>query len=257
MGRFHVHLKREGRRLLAAALAFCALGLFAAATAVALDDRRAKRAGHLEEAQLARVLPVPRAPSAPSTRRPSRAAWRYLDRHVPRPVGISIPAIGVSAPIIALDLNPDRTLQVPSSFSVAGWFRGAAEPGEPGPAIVVGHVDSHNGPGVFYRLRALRRGDRIAVKARNGAVIRYTVTSALAAPKDRFPTRVVYGKTRRPTLRLITCGGVFNSATGHYVDNYIVFAEWAGTRHPERDTGGRNEPIPVREDSSFMVHEAS
>jgi sortase (surface protein transpeptidase) len=151
---------------------------------------------------------------------------------MPAPVKILIPAIGVSARILPLDLNADRTLQVPASFGAAGWFRGAAEPGEAGPAIVVGHVDSVSGPDVFYRLRALRKNDVITIVAKDGSTIRYTVTAMVAAPKNDFPTKMVYGKTPKPTLRLITCDGAFNSSTGHYVDNYIVFAKWAGTHQP-------------------------
>jgi sortase (surface protein transpeptidase) len=240
--------KRGRRRVLAAALAFSGLALFVAAGAVALGDHRAATEGELDrEGQLARVLPLPNAQStfgarramrehfvlkdAVSAKTPGRKARRLGAKHMPRPVRISIPAIGVAAPIGPLDLNRDRTLQVPTSFGAAGWFRGAAEPGEPGPAIVVGHVDSKSGPAVFYRLRALRRGDRINIEAGDGSVVRYTVTSALAASKDHFPTRTVYGMTRRPSLRLITCDGAFNTSTGHYEDNYIVFAKWAGTRH--------------------------
>lgn len=148
---------------------------------------------------------------------------------MPAPVKISIPAIGVSAPIIPLDLGADRTLQVPASFSVTGWFRGGAEPGEEGPAVVVGHVDSVSGPGIFYHLRALRKNDVIKVVASDGSTVHYKVSATMAAPKNNFPTNAVYGRTPKPTLRLVTCDGAFNSATGHYVDNFIVFAQWAGT----------------------------
>jgi sortase (surface protein transpeptidase) len=148
---------------------------------------------------------------------------------MPAPIKISIPAIGVSAPIIGLGLKADHSLGVPASFSVAGWFKGGAEPGEAGPAVVVGHVDSVSGPGVFYHLRALRKNDAIKIFARDGSIIHYTVSAMMAAPKSQFPTKAVYGKTSKPTLRLITCDGAFSTSTGHYVDNFIVFAKWAGT----------------------------
>jgi sortase (surface protein transpeptidase) len=140
------------------------------------------------------------------------------------PVRIRIRAIGVSAPVIPLHLNRDGTLEVPSDFADTGWFVGGPEPGETGAAVVAGHVDSRRGPAVFYRLRALTRGDVVRLTLRDGTVVRFAVNGTKAAPKKHFPWRLVYRRTARPTLRLITCDGVFDSSTGHYVDNYIVFA---------------------------------
>jgi hypothetical protein len=140
------------------------------------------------------------------------------------PVSIEIPAIGVRAPIILLGLNPDRSLEVPEDFDDTGWWSGGSRPGETGPAVIVGHVDSRTGPAVFYRLRELRRGDEVVVVRRDGSRARFTVLGSERYPKDEFPTARVYGRTDRPTLRLITCGGGFDSSTGHYVDNTIVYA---------------------------------
>ena len=253
MGRSNDHTTRGRRRLLVTALVFAALGLFAAAGGLALNGRGDEERHLGGAAEVERVLPVssevviqpsgqrdvrelaplklgPRAGSA-ARKDATRVADRSsLAKRMPAPVKILIPAIGASAPIVPLGLNTNGTLEVPESFSVAGWFRGSAEPGEAGPAIVVGHVDSVSGPGVFYHLRALRKNDVIMIVAKDGSTIRYTVTATLAAPKSDFPTKMVYGKTAKPTLRLVTCDGAFNSSTGHYVDNYIVFAKWAGTR---------------------------
>jgi len=153
-----------------------------------------------------------------------------VEIQMPDPVTIVIPAIGVSAPVVRLGLNADRTLQVPDSFAEAGWFTRGPEPGEPGPAVIVGHVDSVSGPGVFYRLRALKSGDAIKIGLKNGWTVRYLVSSHLAALKNDFPTKLVYGPSERPTLRLITCDGQFDTSTGHYVDNYIVFARFDSMR---------------------------
>jgi LPXTG-site transpeptidase (sortase) family protein len=150
------------------------------------------------------------------------------DRQMPDPVRLLVPAIGLSAPVLPLGLNSDGTLQVPKSFSQAGWFTEGPEPGERGAAVIAGHFDAKSGPGVFYRLRALRRGDLITVAVRGGAKVKFAVSSTLAVRKTRFPTSLVYRRTPRPTLRLITCDGAFDSSTGHYVDNYIVFATLIG-----------------------------
>jgi sortase (surface protein transpeptidase) len=140
------------------------------------------------------------------------------------PVRVEIPSIGVRAPVIKLGLNPDRSLEVPQDFGDTGWWSGGSRPGERGPAVIVGHVDSKTGPAVFYRLRELRRGDEIVVVGRDGSRARFSVEGSEQYPKDDFPTARVYGRTSGPTLRLITCGGDFDSSTGHYVDNTVVYA---------------------------------
>ena len=140
---------------------------------------------------------------------------------------LEIPAIGVRAPVIRLGLNPDRTLQVPANAKETGWWTGGARPGERGPAVIACHVDSRSGPGVFYRLRELRAGDRVRVVYRDAPRALFEVTSKRRASKGRFPRVAVYGGTREPTLRLITCSGTFDHSTGHYRDNLIVFARKA------------------------------
>ena len=130
----------------------------------------------------------------------------------------------MDAPVIPLGLNPDRTLEVPSDFGDAGWWTGGARPGAPGPAIIAGHVDSKTGPAVFYRIRDLAPGAAIAVVRRDGTRARFRVIGSEQYPKTRFPTERVYGATSRPTLRLITCSGVFDRDSGHYLDNTVVYA---------------------------------
>lgn len=195
-----------------------ALGLFVAAGASAFRGQSA-------DPQLERALPAPRPLGLVSAR---AAVAPKKRRQMPRPVRIIIPAIRVSAPVIRLRLNKDRTLQVPKVWAQAGWFVGGPEPGETGAAVIVGHVDSKSGPAVFYRLPALRRGDLIKVVLKNKSSVRFVVTAMKKVPKKRFPTKLVYGRTTTPTLRLITCDGRFDRSTGHYVDNYVVFATMVG-----------------------------
>jgi hypothetical protein len=157
----------------------------------------------------------PRVELPPRARRAQRAA---------RPVRIEIPAIDLHAPIVRLGLNSDRTLEVPTNFADAGWWSGGPRPGEPGPAVIAGHVDSHTGPAVFYRIRELRTRDTIIVDRRDGSRARFTVLRSEQYPKAHFPTARVYGRTAGPALRLITCSGTFDRATGHYLDNTVVYA---------------------------------
>ena len=130
-----------------------------------------------------------------TSRRGRRARRRAAARRerAAIPVRVEIPSIGVRAPVIRLGLNPDRSLEVPTDFGDTGWWSGGARPGERGPAVIVGHVDSKTGPAIFYRLRELRRGDKIVVVGRDGSRVRFTVEGSEQYPKDDFPTARVYG----------------------------------------------------------------
>ena len=140
------------------------------------------------------------------------------------PERIIISAIDVNAKVIDLGLNPDGTLEVPTNYAEAGWWKGGSQPGEIGSAVIVGHVDSKTDPAVFYDLQQLMPGDLIKVVDRDGRVVNFEVERLKQVSKDNFPTREVYGMTSLPTLRLVTCGGKFDRSSGHYVDNVIVFA---------------------------------
>lgn len=145
-------------------------------------------------------------------------------RSVPRPTGLDIPAIGVRTKLIRLGLTAAGTLQVPSSTSVAGWYTGSPRPGATGAAVIAGHIDSYLGPGVFFRLRELKPGQLVYVRRHHARLAVFRVTAVRTYLKTRFPTAAVYGPVPNAQLRLITCGGTFDSATGHYLSNVIVFA---------------------------------
>lgn len=175
--------------------------------------------------------PRPAAPApvpTPSAHRPtSTTVTTALARGAAPPVRIRIPAIGVSAAVVRLGLNRDGTLQVPADFGVTGWFTGGPAPGETGPAVIAGHIDSRRGPAVFYRLHALRPGDRVAVEQADGTTVQFAVEGSAQYPKRAFPTEAVFGPSPDPLLRLITCGGAFDRSTRHYRDNVVVTARLA------------------------------
>jgi len=145
-------------------------------------------------------------------------------RATPVPVRIGIPAIGVTSSLDRLGRAPDKTVQVPSRWEVAGWYAPGTRPGDPGSAVILGHVDSKRGPAVFYRLRELRRGDLVEVARADGSTVRFAVQRTEQYDKRRFPTDEVYYPTLTPALRLVTCGGEFDATVGHYRSNIIVFA---------------------------------
>jgi sortase (surface protein transpeptidase) len=157
----------------------------------------------------------------------ARSLERGSARQLPDPVRISIPSIGVNARVIPLGLNRDHTIQVPKNLAETGWFRPGPEPGEPGAAVIVGHLAARSGPGVFLHLANLRVGGVITIHLRNGSVVRFVARSMIRVSKSRFPTSRVYARTSKPTLRLITCAGRLNPQTGRHSDNYIVFASLA------------------------------
>jgi Sortase domain len=157
--------------------------------------------------------------AAPSTTRPLRPS---------PPVAVEIPSIGVSSRLIRLGLNRDGTMEVPRDYDLAGWFTGGAMPGEDGPAVISGHVDSKSGPAVFYRLRDLRRGSAVRVRRADGRWLRFEVTGTARYAKAAFPTEAVFGPVTGPVLRVITCGGAFDRSSGHYLDNVVVTARPAG-----------------------------
>ena len=148
-------------------------------------------------------------------------------RSVAPPVAVHVPAIGVDAPLDPLGRNPDGTIQLPA-WGRAGWWAGGPKPGQPGPAVILGHVDSPDGPAVFRRLGELGAGDEVAVTLADGSTVRFAVERVERHPKTAFPTEAVYGPSLEAGLRLVTCGGEFDRATGHYVDNVVVFAAPAG-----------------------------
>ena len=172
------------------------------------------------------ALAAEQPPAVQSHRQHRRRKRRVdvIDRAAPAPRRISIPAIGVSARIIPLRLDAGGTMQTPTRWEDTGWFEPGPEPGERGPAVITGHVDSTSGPAVFYRLRELRRGDLIRIRRADGSVVRFRVEGLERWPKAEFPTRRVFGKTHIAALRLVTCSGNFDASTGHYVDNTIVYA---------------------------------
>ena len=197
-----------------------ALGMGLAALVIAVDGHGPGSAS----SPLAAPVPAPSAlpsPSAPPGGAPTTAAAPQGDL---RATEVRLPTVDVRSPLVELDVGPDGALQPPGDPAVAGWFVRGSVPGEPGPTVIAGHVDSRSGPAVFYRLGELAVGDRVEVVRSDGEVFAYSVVTVERYPKNDFPTARVYGPTPGPELRLITCGGTFDRRNGHYRDNVVVAA---------------------------------
>jgi sortase (surface protein transpeptidase) len=140
------------------------------------------------------------------------------------PVRLRIPAARIDTVVRAVGRSADGAIAVPDSPHLAAWYEEGPRPGQRGPAVIVGHVDSQDGPGVFFHLAELPRGAVIHVDAADGTTVTFRVTGLSRVPKSRFPTDLVYSPTLQPSLHLVTCGGGFDHATGSYRDNVIVYA---------------------------------
>ena len=206
------------------------LALYAAACLIFLDATGIRSADAAPQNRASSLSTEPRHGSrgvhshAPSPA--TASARRAGHRSAGIPVAITIRMIDlVEAPIARIGIDATtRQLQAPKDFQTVGWYRGGFRPGEVGPAVLAGHLDSRTGPGAFARLQELRFGDLIEIRDARGQLTRFSVTSMSQHSKDSFPTDAVYSPTKLPTLRLITCAGEFDRDSGHYSDNLIVYA---------------------------------
>jgi LPXTG-site transpeptidase (sortase) family protein len=157
----------------------------------------------------------------------STARGRWVDGASPPggppPTRLRISAIGVDAPLEDLRLDANGALKPPADFDHAGWYADGSKPGDVGPAVIAGHVDSRKGPAVFFRLHELHPGDKVEV-ARGTGWVTFRILAVRRYPKTQFPTDEVYAPTPNAQLRLITCGGAFDTTRRSYMDNVVVYA---------------------------------
>jgi len=172
------------------------------------------------------TAPAPSAPAPGTTATVAADDFRSVRtyRTVAVPTRLRIPAAGVDTPLERLGRAADRSITLPSRPELAGWFSGGPRPGQPGPAVIIGHVDWDHAPAVFFRLRHLSPGDLVTVDRSDRSAARFRVTRLEQVAKAEFPTETVYAPDLEPSLRLITCGGDFDRTSRNYLDNVIVFA---------------------------------
>lgn len=148
-----------------------------------------------------------------------------------RPTSVRIPSLGIDAPIRGIGLTGERELETPpvDDANLIGWYRGGATPGEAGVAIAVGHRDTTTGRAVFAGLASVKRGKKIEARREDGRTAVYTVDRVKVFDKANFPDKEVYGPTKRPEIRVLTCGGLFDRQNG-YTSNVVVFGHLTATK---------------------------
>ncbi|UQX86932.1 class F sortase [Jatrophihabitans telluris] len=227
--------EQHGRRLRIPLVALAVLLVLIGAIAIVVGIRAQR---HAPQPSAAAAIPFSSSganPSAPQTSgtAPStsvgtaRPAVKGPVLDAATPTRLDIPAIGVTSDLLQLGLNPDHTVQVPplGRDSRAGWYRYSPTPGQLGPSVLLGHVDSAEyGPGVFFKLGALRPGDMLTVTRSDHTAAVFRIDRVVAYPKNHFPTLEVYGNTDHAALRLITCGGKFDLSTRNYESNIVAYA---------------------------------
>jgi sortase (surface protein transpeptidase) len=180
----------------------------------------------LHHDRVSQSLPAP--PGAASSRSASdpAAGFRSPRTHptVAPPARLQIPAIDVDTRLERLGLDKHGEVEAPAKWQEAGWYTGSVRPGQAGPAVILGHVDSTSGPAVFYRLARLRPGDAVTVTRTDGSTVAFHVSGQQQVAKSQFPTDLVYAPTLEPSLHLVTCAGSFDRKSRHYRDNIIVSA---------------------------------
>ncbi|MFC1443517.1 class F sortase [Streptacidiphilus sp. N1-10] len=186
------------------------------------------------------AAPAHALPVAPATARPTPAATAPAVSAAQRlsadgltesvPQRVQIPSIRLDAPLAEMGQGADGSIDTPpfSQPGTAGWYGGSVTPGEVGTSLIVGHVDTHRGPAVFYLLSALRKGDTVQVARSDHSTAVFSIDSIQVIPRTGFDDQKVYADADRPELRLITCGGTFSRKQPEYSSNVVVFAHLTG-----------------------------
>ncbi|MFI7388142.1 class F sortase [Streptomyces sp. NPDC049813] len=181
--------------------------------------------------QTGQARPVaPRAPSAPSAPFASRTTARGSAvpppalPHAADPVRLRIAALDLDAAVGPLSLDSEGRLPAPAGHTDVGWWREGPSPGEAGPAVITGHLDTVTGPAVFAGLAGLRPGDRVEITRADASTAVFEVRATAEYPQGDFPTDTVYGPTPDAQLRLITCAGAYDRGAGRYLANTVVSA---------------------------------
>jgi sortase (surface protein transpeptidase) len=157
---------------------------------------------------------------------PLDSRFNQAERVPQSPVRVRIPSQGIDAQVVPVGITPTGEMEAPAGYAEVGWYRYGARPGEPGRAVLAGHLDSRDGPAVFFQLGSLQPGDTIEVQFGDGGEPRiFRVRELAQYPVDDAPLDDIFGPVDHPELVLITCAGEFEGAELGYSERVIVYAD--------------------------------
>ena len=233
--------RRRDARIAVAVLAVLAIGVVSGCGPAGRDAKGPTATSPGPDGSSAPTGPGGRAPATPSVPVPSVPVpsvpvssadlTAQATGAVIAPVSLRIPAQDIALPVDPVGVQGDGQMEIPPLAERGGWYRFGAAPGEvAGTAVIAAHVDSiaSAGLGPFARLKNLVPGDAVEVTLADGTSRDYAVTSVDRVAKSDARWQDVFVRDGAPRLVLITCGGVFQPAVGHYADNVIVTAEPVG-----------------------------
>lgn len=171
---------------------------------------------------------TPPVTASPSTIAPvvtHRAAIDVLaPRAVAAPVQLSIPDLEVDGPVVPAGVNGENELDVPPDARTLVWYRHGPSPGEPGSAVIAGHLNWQGVTGLFANLASTPVGATVTVTYDDGSQRAFTVTSVELVPKPDVSVNGVFARGGEQVLRLVTCGGEFDDSVNSYQSNVVVTA---------------------------------
>ncbi|GGJ90749.1 hypothetical protein GCM10007063_11700 [Lentibacillus kapialis] len=141
------------------------------------------------------------------------------------PETIKIDSIGVDSAVEKVGLKDNGQMGVPENFRLTGWFDRGSKPGERGSAVIDGHVDDKTGPGVFFDLEDMKKGDEVEVFNDEGDKLVFEVVDKQVFPMNDAPVEDIFGYTSRRMLNLVTCTGTFDHSKGSHLDRLVVYTE--------------------------------
>jgi len=140
-----------------------------------------------------------------------------------RPVRLVITSIHLDATVESRGLDTQRNLATAQDFEHAAWYNRGPAPGQPGNALINGHVNWWTGDAVFTRLKFVRIGDRIQIVRADGTTVQFRVTGRQTVGADAR-VAALFAPSVTATLTLITCAGVWNPLTMSDTQRLLVSA---------------------------------
>jgi sortase (surface protein transpeptidase) len=165
----------------------------------------------------------------------TRAAEKAIAGPTARPSLLLIPKLGVDAVVEAVGVNSDGTMAVPSQPEHVAWYQLGAMPGDPGDALIDGHLDWWTGPAVFWHLASLRPGDQVNVVRVDGSELTFAVDSATSYPWNARTDGLVT-TSGAPSISLVTCSGTWDQRRQTYLNRLVVHATLVPTA-PQQTPG--------------------